>query len=241
MTFWPVPLLIVLCSTAFSLSAQTDAASPPLKAETQRGAGVGSQRIELSDLLTNSRFKVRRFGTCLVPRPSKANTVAQLSAEMDKETREEKHGIARTCPIDLNIPYISVMGIWESEVIGVSLVSPEQVWVQCEAGAKECRVVRVRFDLDKLGVSVEGPDETDYQIVSWDDKSVFATHDADLLDRCHRSVLTINGAGGDVSVSDIPTREKGCEIFKDTNSYRLVPGNYYVDTTPNNDSPEVEH
>jgi len=41
---------------------------------------------------------------------------------------------------------------------------------------------------------------------------------------------------GAVSVSDIPTHKKGCEMFQQTDSYRLQRGNYYVDTTPGNDA-----
>ena len=41
---------------------------------------------------------------------------------------------------------------------------------------------------------------------------------------------------GSVSTSDIPTHEKGCEMFPETDTYRLVRGQYYVDTTPGNDA-----
>ena len=118
-------------------------------------------------------------------------------------------------------------------------MSPEQARIDCDAQEKQCRMLQVRFELDQLGVSIKGPDETDFAIVSWDAKSLFATHDPDFSDKCHKSVLTISFANWNVSLSDIPTHEKGCEIFKDTNSYRLIQGNYYVDTTPNNDSKEV--
>jgi hypothetical protein len=240
MSRWLAVFLFILCSLTLRQSAQTAADSTqrskkPFGTPTNDPKGLG-----LADLLTNPRLKIRGLGTCLVPGQSNAKNVAQLSAEIDKEIRDEKAGTVKPCPIDLASPYISLSGIWRSEVPGVFLVSPEQVWIECEAQEKQCRVLRVRFDLDKLGVSIQGPDETDYQVISWDAKSLFATHDPDVLDRCHRSVLTINAAGGDASVSDIPTHEKGCEIFKDTNSYRLVTGNYYVDTTPDNNSPAVE-
>ena len=55
-------------------------------------------------------------------------------------------------------------------------------------------------------------------------------------DRCNRHVLTMTFAAGAVSTSDIPTHEKGCEPFPETNSYRLARGGYYIDTTPGNDA-----
>jgi hypothetical protein len=45
----------------------------------------------------------------------------------------------------------------------------------------------------------------------------------------------MNFASGIMSVSDIPTRVKGCEMFTETNTYRLKRGNYYIDTSPDND------
>jgi hypothetical protein len=61
-----------------------------------------------------------------------------------------------------------------------------------------------------------------------------ASYGGDSASRCQRHVLTMDFDSGAVSVSDIPTRKKGCEAFTETDSYRLVRGNYYVDTSPGN-------
>lgn len=60
---------------------------------------------------------------------------------------------------------------------------------------------------------------------------IFVEH---LSVKCHH-VLTMTFDSGAVSSADIPTHEKGCEAFPETNSYRLARGNYYVDTSPAND------
>ena len=56
----------------------------------------------------------------------------------------------------------------------------------------------------------------------------------DRVSRCQRHVLTMDFDSGAVSVADIPTHKKGCEALKETDSYRLVRGNYYVGTSPGN-------
>jgi hypothetical protein len=90
------------------------------------------------------------------------------------------------------------------------------------------------------GMMVIGdPDETDWQISSWDERGLFATYGpskhGNNSDNCHRHVLTMTFGSGAISTSDIPTHEKGCEIFLKTNSYRLARGNYWIDTSTGND------
>lgn len=89
-------------------------------------------------------------------------------------------------------------------------------------------------------VSVMGPEEKEWPIISWDAQGLLATYGPEIhataaSDRCHSHVLTMTFHSGAVSTSDIPTHEKKCEEFPETDSYRLVRGNYYVDTTPGND------
>jgi len=89
-------------------------------------------------------------------------------------------------------------------------------------------------------VEIGDIDETIWQISFWDSDGLLASYGPDISalaanDRCHRHILAMSFVSGAVSTSDIPTQEKGCEAFTETNSYRLVRGNYYVDTTPGND------
>ena len=80
------------------------------------------------------------------------------------------------------------------------------------------------------------------KITAWDEHGLLRDkYDADpsskkVDERCHRHVLSMSFASGAVSTSDIPTHDKGCETFKQTDSYRLARGQYYVDTTPGNDA-----
>ena len=84
-------------------------------------------------------------------------------------------------------------------------------------------------------VSVQDIDTEEYDIDSWDKHGLIASYGGDPAAPCQRHDLTMNFESGAVSVSDVPTHKKGCEPFTETNSYRLVRGHYYVDTSPNND------
>jgi hypothetical protein len=234
-------VLLTFSAVAFAQSPQikNGAATPQNKANDPKGGD--SHEFTLSDLLTNARLKFKEIDPC--PDPAQLAEIGReiQEARSGKKLQEGKPKAAKKkpCPVIGDDANRTASGVWKSEVPGNDLLSPEQVAISCSAPERQCSVQRVRFDADQLGISVKGPDETDYQIVSWDARSLFATHDPDYSDKCHRSVLSMSFATGDVSLSDIPTNEKGCEIFKDTNSYRLIQGNYYVDTTPHNDSPEV--
>lgn len=242
-------VLLMVSAAAFSQSPTPKKSSTP-STKPKSAVNSNSQEFSLSDLLTNARLKVQKSDPCPDPNHYKMSDKLQSQA-FDAKTSEQMDALWKKademkgseeknpCPIHGTVPYLLASGILENEVPGAQLMFPEQVRVECDAQEKQCKVLQVSFDLDQFGVAIKGPDETDYQIVSWDVKSLFATHDPDFRDKCHRSVLTISFANWDVSLSDIPTHEKGCEIFKDTNSYRLIQGNYYVDTTPNNDSPAV--
>jgi hypothetical protein len=101
--------------------------------------------------------------------------------------------------------------------------------------SKECTEISVTLGVVIVSVSIEDLDTTTYNIDKWDEHGLTASYGGDESSRCQRHVLTIDFDSGAVSVSDIPTRKAGCEAFTETDSYKLVRGNYYVDTTPGND------
>jgi len=135
-----------------------------------------------------------------------------------------------------------VDGIWvpESKDPGKGLVFPQQVKIQCrnfDPDDQKCTEIIVSLAATGTVVIVQDIDTQDYDIDSWDAHGLIASYGGiEPFDKCRRHVLTMDFESGAVSVSDIPTHKKGCEIFKETNSYRLVRGNYYVDTSPNNDA-----
>ena len=90
-------------------------------------------------------------------------------------------------------------------------------------------------------VIIKDIDDTMYDVDRWDSHGLTASYGGGVrFSRCQRHVLTMDFDSGAVSVSDIPTRKKGCEVFTETNSYRLVRGMYYVDTSPGNDMDKVK-
>jgi hypothetical protein len=84
-------------------------------------------------------------------------------------------------------------------------------------------------------VAVEEIGTEDYDVDSWDSDGLIASRGGDVASPCQRHVLTIAFKLGRVTLVHVPTNKNGCEVFLETNSYRLVRGNYYVDTSPNND------
>jgi hypothetical protein len=163
----------------------------------------------------------------------KATVKGDLSDLFRNARLKIKEGEPR--PLDVVGDYAFASGIWIAEVPGNDLVVPEQVSISCNAPDKSCSVLRVRLIVNPRNIELEEPDETDFNIMSWDAHGLLATYGPDQVDKCHRSVLSMSFASGDVSLSDIPTHEKGCEMFVNTNTYHLHRGRYYVDTTPNND------
>jgi len=145
-------------------------------------------------------------------------------------------------PIDAQGGDCIVDGVWvpESNDPEKALVFPEQVRITCTHSEKTCQELKVTLGPMQGIVEIGDIDETIWQISSWDSNGLLASYGPDISalganDRCHRHVLAMSFVSGAVSTSDIPTQEKGCEAFTETNSYRLVRGNYYVDTTPGND------
>jgi hypothetical protein len=133
-----------------------------------------------------------------------------------------------------------VSGFWvsESKDPTKTLVFPQQVRIRCTAYNKTCTETSVTIAPTPQMVSIQEIDDEDYDINTWDAHGLLASYGGEELSAspCQRHVLTMDFDSGAVSVSDIPTRRKGCEAFTETDSYRLVRGNYYVDTSPGNDA-----
>jgi hypothetical protein len=219
--------IFMVCLATFSQSAGTQNKQTSGSSDA---AKKPAPTFSFADIFTNVRLKFRSGMRCA--------SIADLSGK-DSAADTVKLAAKKTCPIDGNEAYRVASGIWKGEGSDSDLMSPEQISITCWADEKSCSVMTISLDVDKLGISIKGPDETDYRIDSWDTEGLVAIHDPNMTDTCHRSILSMSFAAGEVSLSDIPTHAKGCEIFKETNSYRLVDGQYYVDTTPKNDSPEV--
>lgn len=137
----------------------------------------------------------------------------------------------------------SVSGMWvpESSDPAHELLFLEQVTINCKRPSRTCEELKIIFEPISGVIFIDGIDETNWQITSWDEHGLLAAYDADpaanaASEKCHRHVLSMSFSSGAVSTSDIPTHEKGCEAFKATDSYRLTRGVYYVDTTPGNDA-----
>jgi hypothetical protein len=133
-----------------------------------------------------------------------------------------------------------VAGVWlpESKDPTKSLAMPQQVTISCNKAEKTCTEISITLAPTPVSVAVQDIDEEEYAVDSWDAHGLVASYggDEDSASKCQRHVMTMDFDSGAVSVSDIPTHRKSCEMFIETNSYRLQRGYYYVDTTPNNDA-----
>lgn len=149
-------------------------------------------------------------------------------------------------PISGDDNYRTVDGMWipESSDPTKNLLFREQVRITCarQSPMPVCHFITVPLGVTHDLISIMDMEEGDWPVSAWDKRGLMAYNSPDdsnygtLADRCHSHVLTMTFATGAVSTSDIPTHTKGCEAFKETNSYRLTQGNYYVDTTPANDA-----
>jgi len=128
-------------------------------------------------------------------------------------------------------------GFWVPETSdpAKALVLPQQVRISCLRGTKECTEISVSLGPVPSMVLIRDLDSSNYDVDKWDQHGLTASYGGDEASPCQRHVLTIDFDSGAVSVSDIPTRKTGCEAFTATDSYKLVSGQYYVDTTPGND------
>jgi hypothetical protein len=130
---------------------------------------------------------------------------------------------------------VSGVSVSESKDPAKTLVFPVQVKIVCTHSDKTCRELSITLGPTPGIVNLTDLDETEYSVDTWDAHGLLASYGGDSSSRCQRHVLTMDFDSGAVSVSDIPTHKKGCEAFTETDSYRLVRGNYYVDTSPGND------
>lgn len=131
-----------------------------------------------------------------------------------------------------------VSGFWvpESNDPSKTLMFPQQVKIRCSHWDKTCKELSATIAPAVGMVSIQEIDEEEYTVDSWDAHGLVASYGGDeIYSRCQRHLLTMDFDSGAVSVADVPTHKTGCEAFKETDSYRLVRGNYYVDTTPGND------
>jgi len=137
---------------------------------------------------------------------------------------------------------VIVDGMWvpESKDPAKEIVFPEQVKIICRHSEMTCEEVKVILGPMSGVVFIDSIDQTIWPITSWDAHGLLASYGPEASasaasERCHRHVLTMTFASGAVSTSDIPTHEKGCEMFGETDSFRLTRGVYYIDTSPGND------
>jgi hypothetical protein len=131
-----------------------------------------------------------------------------------------------------------VSGFWQSESKDSrkALAFPQQVQIACTHLDKGCREISVTLAPAPGMVGIQDIDEEGYNVDSWDAHGLVASYGGSGgYSQCQRHVLTMDFDSGAVSVADIPTHKKGCEALQETDSYRLVRGNYYVDTSPGND------
>lgn len=136
-----------------------------------------------------------------------------------------------------------VEGIWipQPDTAPNQLVFPEQVTIICDKGNPNCLEMRDEFVAVGDLISIKGPDETYWPIKSWDKNSLFAEygpwlHSIEGPDKCQKHILSVLFASNTVTTSDIPDHAKGCEEFKETHTYSLASGDYYIDTSPNNNA-----
>jgi len=133
----------------------------------------------------------------------------------------------------------SAEGIWAPDDQSKPLALPLQVRIDCDnygTGHRKCLEIDVTLVPMPALVSVQGINTQEYQVDTWDADGLVASYGGgEISSRCQRHVLTMDFQSGHVTAVDIPTHKKGCEPFVDSNSYHLVRGNYYVDTSTNND------
>jgi hypothetical protein len=114
--------------------------------------------------------------------------------------------------------------------------------ISCTQNEAVCHELTVPLGVTQDTIFIMHSEETLWPINSWNADAIFASYGPVLTakpgtgDRCQRHVLSLTLASGAVSKSVVPTNEKGCEAFQKIDTFRLIQGNFYVDTTPNNDA-----
>lgn len=133
-------------------------------------------------------------------------------------------------------------GIWlpESSDPAKGLTFPEQSSIWCTRSEMSCEVASLDLEVQSELVNIPAIEHDEYHVDSWNSDSLSASNGpwkiGNLSDKCQRHILVMNFKSGVVTLSDISTHAKGCEMFAESNTYRLSPGDYYVDTTSNNDA-----
>jgi hypothetical protein len=138
--------------------------------------------------------------------------------------------------------YRIVDGIWLPESTDPSkrLIFPEQASIWCTRSEMSCEVASIELEVQSGLVNIPPIQHDEYHVDSWGSDSLSASYGpwnvGNLSDKCHRHVLVMNFKSGVVTLSDISTHAEGCEMFAESDTYRLGHGDYYIDTTPNNDA-----
>jgi hypothetical protein len=144
--------------------------------------------------------------------------------------------------------YRIASGIWspDSQEPGKALAFPEEVSIRCVRSEQTCHVATVELIQVENGTSgritIYPPDNEDYTVESWDSRALMASYSITIPispEHCHESILAMNFQSKTVSLTDIPTHEKGCEAYQETNSYRLSEGEYYIEVKPGQ-RPEIQ-
>jgi hypothetical protein len=184
------------------------------------------------------------------PTPVSKNEPAQSTIAQASETQlpfgndRLKAAMFPGSPIDASSGIAIAIGMWlpENPAKDPSLAEAEEVEITCTQQKGICEQLVIPLEVTKNKVTLMGPETTLWPISAWDANEIIASYGPDPAervgspDRCLRHVLTMTFASGAVSATDVPTHETGCEAFSETNSSRLVYGNFYVDTSPANDS-----
>jgi hypothetical protein len=176
-----------------------------------------------------------------IPKHPEEQSAIPKALHSDRLKRNETTGIS---PLIIDPDKsIDANGIWipEPDDGAHKLVFPEQTHIICNTGAEYCIEMKNSFIVYGNIITVKGPEQTLWQIKSWDKNSLVAEYGPFLrlspdADNCQKHVLSIVFASGTVTTSDIPSNTKGCEPFKETNTYRMASGYYIVDVSPNNDT-----
>lgn len=175
---------------------------------------------------------------CKAPKPKSESMKASEFFSNDRlkaETFDDE-------PIEGTEYSVVLGGIWQtiSKDKFKALTFPEQLELVCSKPEAVCRAETVTIGAMQDLVKIDDINTDEYKVDSWDSHSLHASYGPDKTakagssNRCHHHVLTVNFESGSTLLSDVPTGEAGCEIFSETDTYRLARGNYYVDTSAKN-------
>jgi hypothetical protein len=203
-----------------------------------------------------SRRAVKMFAVAILILPTietaSAQSIGEAAKRADKEKAKSSSNAYRNERLkraedpdreitgDNELRIVDGMWVPESKDPAKALLFPEQVKITCSNSEKTCEELKVILE-PIGGLIFIDINKTIWPITSWDAHGLLSSYGPEISasgvsDRCNGHVLAMTFASGAVSTSDIPTHGKGCETFTETSSYRLVRGDYYVDTTPGNDA-----